>query len=138
MYDLNDIESMALCAWKEARGEGLFSCFLVLQVIYNRTKAVGFGGPSVHGVVYEKNQFTSMSVPSDPQFNIAPPPDDSLFAAIVTDVPNILAGTNDDPTHGALWYANEATMTSGWYLENIVQSGKHPVTLVYGRHVFRS
>ena len=137
IYDQNDVELMALCAWKEARGDGLYGCFLVMQVIYNRVGKPGFAH-TVHDVIMGRNQFTSMSVPSDPEFSIHPPPGDAIYAACLADAPNILAGTNDDPTHGALWYANEATATSGWYFDNIINSGNHPVTLKYGRHTFRS
>lgn len=41
----------------------------VIHVIVNR--AVSWS-KSIHEVVYGKNQFTSMSVPTDPEFNLEP------------------------------------------------------------------
>lgn len=138
LFDQNDVESMALCAWKEARGDGIFACFLVMCVIYNRVGKLGFAH-TIHDVIYGKNQFTSMSVPSDSQFNLEPPPGDTMFAACKVDATNILGGANNDPTHGALYYANEDNIDiGGWYDRNIIQKTSHPVLLKYKHHTFRA
>lgn len=138
-YTQSDVDNMALCAWKEARGEGLYGCFLVMQVIYNRSRKIGAFPPNVHDVIYQRNAFTSMSVPSDPEYNIAPetPQELELYHDLQLDAPNILVGTNDDPTKGAVFYANEDTETSGWYYENVIKNPAHPITLVYKHHTFR-
>lgn len=137
--DDNDIHSASLCAWKEARGEGLYGCFLVLDVVRNRAGAPGFG-KTIHDVVYGKNQFTSMSVPSDPEFNLEPSVDDVIFPVLLAGAPKILEDSNPatDATHGALYYSNEKTATSGWYYRNIIMNPAHPVLLVYKNHTFRA
>ena len=136
IYDQNDVDLMALCAVREAEGEGLYGCFLVMQVIYNRVGKPGFGH-TIHDVITGKNQFSSMSIPSDPRYSYHPSETNPILMGCRADAPNILVGTNDDPTHGAVYYANEATATSGWYFDNIINSGNHLVTLKYGRHTFR-
>src|SRR5208282_5429581 len=70
-YDQDDLDSLALCAWKEARGEGTPGMLAVMHVIYNRALAwYGANDPeakimgldieteAVHHAVYAKNQFT--------------------------------------------------------------------------------
>ena len=113
-YDDADIHSMVLCVWKEARGEGMLGMRAVAHVIKNRVGAIGFPA-SLHEVIYDKNQFTSMSVPTDPEFNLTAPPNDPQFAYSVAICPSVLNGDDVDPTYGAHYYENAATATSGWF-----------------------
>lgn len=113
-YDQDDIHSMALCVWKEARGEGQIGMCAVAHVIKNRVGSPGFAR-TIHDVVYGKNQFTSMSVPSDPEFNLIPPPSDPQFAYALWLCQLALQGTDIDPTRGAHYYENAETATSGWF-----------------------
>lgn len=113
-YDDQDLHSMALCVWKEARGEGQIGMQAVAHVISNRVGTPGFAR-TLHDVVYGKNQFTSMSVPHDPEFNLVPPPGDPQFSYCTTLCPQVLNKSDADPTHGAHYYENAATATSGWF-----------------------
>ena len=113
-YDDNDVHSMALCVWKEARGEGQLGMRAVAHVIKNRVGCPGFAH-NIHDVVYGKNQFTSMSVPNDPEFNLIPPPGDAQFSYAMSMCQSVLTGTDIDPTYGAHYYENAATATSGWF-----------------------
>lgn len=133
----NDIESLKLCAWKEARGEGADGIAAVMWVIKNRVGAPGFAS-SIHDVIYGKNQFTSMSVPTDPEFNLTPKPDDEVFASCDATARAVLEGLNTaDPTNGAHYYANLHNVTSGWFYEHIMMdSYNHPLTAQIGRHTF--
>lgn len=132
--DKDDLHSAALCAWKEARGEGTEGIRCVLHVISNRAHQ---WGKSVHDVIYEKNQFTSMSVPSDPEFNLQPPATFDTWIAAQDLAVKVLGGTDADPTHGALYYANLETVTSGWFHDNIVaRHDLHPILLKQGHHTF--
>lgn len=113
-YDDADIESMKLCVWKEARGEFSLGMRAVAHVIKNRVGAPGFAS-NLHDVIYGKNQFSSMSLPSDPEFDLKVPPGDLQFAYCGAMCPQVLAGEDPDPTHGAHYYENAATATSGWF-----------------------
>jgi spore germination cell wall hydrolase CwlJ-like protein len=44
----------------------------VAHVIFNRIGAPGFAG-TLHEVIYGKNQFSSMSISTDPEYNRAAP-----------------------------------------------------------------
>jgi len=141
VLDANDRYSLRLVMWKEARGSGLAACFLVGHVCLNRVGKPGFA-KTLHDVIYGKNQFTSMSVPSDPEFNLAPPANDAVWVALEHVVDNIVDA--DDPTRGALYYANPRTMQpGGWFERNISGPGPgykgtlaHPLLIVEGRHYF--
>src|SRR5207244_356263 len=105
-------------------------------VIANRVGHPGFAH-DIHGVVYGKNQFTSMSVPSDPEFNLAPKDDDPQFAYCVKLVDTVLQGTAPDVTQGAHYYENPKTATSGWFARVIVaDTVNHPLIATIGRQNF--
>lgn len=138
--DQDDIHSAALCAWKEARGEGVDGMRAVLCVLKNRVGYQGFA-KNLHDVIYGKNQFTSMSVPSDPEFNLDPEDNDSTFAAAMEMATALFGdGSNDppsDPARNAHYYANlHLTPTDGWFYKNIVLGQYHPITAQIGRHTF--
>ena len=135
-FDLDDIDNLALVTWKEARGEGLTGCRAVMHVIVNRVGTVGFA-PTLHAVIYGKNQFTSMSVSSDPEFNLQPKPDDAIYAELITLAKQVLAGLDEDITNGAHYYANLKNTTSGWFFSHIVSDKvNHPITAEIGHHTF--
>ena len=133
--DDNDIQSLALVAWKEARGEGDEGMDAVMHVIVNRVGAPGFAH-ALHDVIYGKNQFTSMSVPSDPEFNLEPKDGDSQYAFCVATAQSFQTDPADC-TKGAHYYADLQYTTSGWFFRNIVNNPTdHPHTVKIGRHDF--
>ena len=136
-FDEADVHSAALCSWKEARGEGSEGMLAVLCVLKNRVGAIGFK-PILHDVIYGKNQFTSMSVPSDPEYNLEPNPDDPDFKKASELATLVLITGTDDITHGALYYANlHHIPMDGWFYKNIVlNSIQHPISAQIGKHTF--
>jgi len=139
-YDDNDLHAMALCIWKEARGEGHDGMRAVAHVIKNRVGTPGFA-KTIHDVIFGKNQFTSMSVSSDPEFNLIPPAGDSQFAYAVAICPSVLSGDDADLTDGAHYYENAATATSGWFGRVIAGpdgfgTELHPLTASIGKQSF--
>lgn len=139
-FDNLDVDNLALVTWKEARGEGLEGCRAVMHVIVNRVGAKDFP-TTLHNVIYQKNAFTSMSVSSDPEFNLKPNVGDTIYAACENLAQLVLSGRDPDVTNGAHYYANLKNTTSGWFFRNISgPDGKgtreHPVTVTIGHHTF--
>ena len=135
-YEQNDLDNAALCVWKEARGEQQAGMRAVAHVLFNRVGAVGFPH-TLHDVVYQKNAFTSMSVSSDPEYSLMPPPNDPPYAYASQIVQAVAAGTDIDSTSHAHYYANLKNVTSGWFLNHIVKDTVlHPQTVVIGRQTF--
>jgi N-acetylmuramoyl-L-alanine amidase len=150
VLDTNDKGSLKLVAWKEARGDGLGACNLVMHVCLNRVGKTGFPA-TLHDVIYQKNAFTSMSVPSDPEFNLDPTDPSialingretisyQIWKQLQYVVDNIEG--DDDATKGALYYQNPKTANSTWFARNIAGlDGKglpnHPLLLTYMHHSF--
>lgn len=142
MLDANDKQSLRLVAWKEARADGLAACNYVMHVCLNRVGKPGFAS-NLHDVIYGKNQFSSMSVLSDPEFNLDP--EKSLGADLESwrDLQSVVDNieTDDDGTHGALFYQNPKTADSGWFERNIGGPDgqglpNHPLLLTYKHHAF--
>ena len=135
-YDTDDLQNLALCAWKEARGEGIEGMDAVMHVCVNRVGAPGFGH-TIHDVIFGKNQFTSMSVSSDPEFNLQPGDNDVMYSNAIAMAGTVLDGTETDPTHTAHYYADLKYTTSGWFFDHIVgDTVNHPQVAVIGRHTF--
>lgn len=93
----------------------------------------------VHSVVYGKNQFTSMSVPSDPEFDWKPtqPNDVAIYEACLGAAPAILARQGPDPTLRSHYYDNPKTATSSWFAQNVAaDSLNHPLKATIGGQNF--
>ena len=134
MIDPNDVHSLALVAWREAEGEGTYGCTAVMWVCRNRVGKPGFG-KTLHDVIYGKNQFTSMSVPSDPRFSVNPADGDLMWQSCQSIAQRVLEGVLPDNTGGAIFYANlKNIQPGGWFERNIVD--KYPVTKTINHHTF--
>lgn len=69
----------------------------VAHVIFNRIGAPGFAG-TLHEVIYGKNQFSSVSISTDPEYNrAAPSVTDREYASYVAakDIVNAVAAGTD-------------------------------------------
>lgn len=137
-YDSDDLQSLALCAWKEARGEGEDGMRAVMHVICNRAMKWYLNREeAIHKAVYAKNQFTSMSVPSDREFNLVPIANDRQYSYCVSMVEKVANGSDPDLTHKALYYNNSKTATSEWFVNHIVNDPKnHPKVATIGKQAF--
>jgi N-acetylmuramoyl-L-alanine amidase len=133
---MDDRDLFALCVWREARGEGEDGMRAVAHVIKNRVGYPGFG-LTLYDVIMGRNQFTSMSVSSDPEYSLQPKSDDLQFTFCQNLIPSILDNSDQDITKGAHYYANLHNCTSGWFYDTIVLDSKHhPITAQIGRHTF--
>lgn len=140
IFDDDDVKDLALMGWKEARGEGLEGVRAVMHVANNRVGSSGFPH-TLYGVIYGKNQFSSMSIQTDPQYHLSPPFGDGLWSACCRLSQAILAKQDADITLGARYYANIATATSGWFFTHIsgpdgLGVGEHKLIVKIGKHNF--
>ena len=103
----------------------------VAHVIANRVKA---NKSSWVAEICKPKQFSSMTICGDSQTVVWPAEMDvvNLYALMT----NIYNGTDPDNTNGALFYANEANVTSGWY-RDVVMTDAHPVCATVGQQTFR-
>lgn len=125
----------ALCAWREARGEGQEGVRAVLWVLYNRSVK---WNKSLTQVVIQPKQFSSMTVKGDSQTVVWPLDSDQPFQQALAMMQAIIDKTDtSDPTDGALYYANLAANVDSWFTTQIVSQPKwHKQTAVIGKHTF--
>jgi hypothetical protein len=138
ILDEDDVSNLALCAWKEARGDGDGAMQAVMHVIFNRVGVPGFSH-TIHDVIYGKNQFSSMSISTDPEYNLKPLDGDPQYAYCMG-IANAIQ-SDPDVTNGAHYYENEATATSGWFGRviagpNGTGTPLHPLVASIGHQVF--
>ena len=128
------ITLLAIMAWREARGEGQEGMRYVMHVLRNRVLAKWGDWDEC---ITKRNQFSSMGTAGDGQLIVWPDDDDIGFRQVFQKADAIFNGLDDDPTDGALYYANLKVATSGWFFTNIVgKPSEHPMTVKLGRHTF--
>ena len=135
-----DVEKalVALTAWREFRGDQYQGMSACVHVLRNR-QAKGQFHSHLQEDVTGKNQFSSMTVPGDPNLVKYPEEGEFAFEKLLSNLDDILAGKTVDITQGALYYAVPQNSTSGWFERNIVENKKeHPMTTSIGRTLFYS
>jgi len=113
----SDLNLMAHTVFAEARGEPFAGQVAVAAVILNRIRSAKFPN-TVAGNVYQPGAFTSVQ---NGQINLQPNQE------AMTAVMDAVHGW--DPSHGALYYFNPATATSGWIWSR-------PELTKIGAHIF--
>jgi hypothetical protein len=115
-YDKEDLNNAILCVWKEARGDRHAAMNAVAHVIFGMVGAAGVA-ETLHEMIYGESPFSSMSVCTDPEYNLgAPSVTDREYSSYVaaTNIVKAFAGrTDSDPTDGALYCANLKENTGG-------------------------
>lgn len=129
---------VALCAYREARGEGEQGIIGQMNVVGNRARNWYYHiADPYHYAIYLKGQFTSMSDPSDPNYRLFPADDDPIWHFCLSKAQELVIGTLPDNTCGALYYCNLKTMDQhGWFARNIIGSKAHPLLVTINHTSF--
>lgn len=90
---------LALCCWREARGESIQAQRGVIWVILNRADKPSWWGKDIVSVVLQPSQFSSFNK-GDPNALLFPQSSDIVFREIVL----LAADPGLDPTFGATHY----------------------------------
>lgn len=80
LWELYETALLALCIWREARGEGEIGMRAVACSIRNRVQRPSWWGSSFADVIGKKYQYSSMAAPGDPQLIRYPDMNDAAFA----------------------------------------------------------
>jgi spore germination cell wall hydrolase CwlJ-like protein len=99
--DLDEAHLLALCIWREARGEGMLGRRGVGCVVRNRANHGGYG-PGFAGVILKPYQFSSFNV-TDPNSTRWPTDGTIDWMGCVSEAHEVIMGC-DDVTNGALFY----------------------------------
>ena len=101
--DLSDLSLMALCCYREARGEPFDGKRGVCHVIANRAAKPGWWGRDVPSVILKPWQFSSFNT-TDPNSLIWPLDNDPAWTQCLAAAAGILVGQDPDLTSGATYY----------------------------------
>jgi len=101
--EISDLELLALCCWREARGEGMLGKRGVCHVILNRVKDGHFGGHEIHGVILKRYQFSSFNL-SDPNSDKWPVEGETSWLDCIDAAKSVIENTDEDFTRGCLFY----------------------------------
>lgn len=99
--DLDDAHLLALCIYREARGENFLGKRGVGCVVRNRVDARGYGS-GYAGVILKKFQFSSFNA-NDPNHTVWPFDGEEAWMDCLAEANEVLGGC-DDLTFGALFY----------------------------------
>lgn len=105
---------LALCLWREARGEGYDAQCGVVHTVLNRLKARTWFGASISEIVSKPWQFSSMSAPGDRQLTRFPLAGDSAFTLCLQVVEDCCNGRAPDPTRGADHFYDDSIAAPAW------------------------
>lgn len=105
---LDDTHLLALCIWREARGEGMLGRRGVGCVVRNRVNAGWLRNDTYQGVILHPYQFSSFNAPprthiSDANESLWPLDGDVNWMGCLAEANDVLAGC-DDVTNGAMFY----------------------------------
>ena len=100
---LSEADLMALCIYREARGEGMMGKRGVGHVILNRVNARSFFGHDVASVILKPYQFSSFNA-SDPNVDVWPDDADAAWIDCQAAAHQVLNWNDPDLTAGALYY----------------------------------
>jgi len=101
--ELSDLTLLALCCWREARGETFAGMRGVCHVIHNRTLKPGWWGHDWKSVILKPFQFSSFNS-SDPNSYKWPEDDAPSWTACMAAASAIYTGQDEDLTEGATYY----------------------------------
>lgn len=119
---------LALCVWREARGEPQLGWIAVAWVIKNRMIR---RKQTAYKVITARLQFSSMTAPKDPELGFWPMENDSIWISIQAECMGVMHGIIPDPTNGATsYYASYISFPPDWNMTELVQTAK------IGRHLF--
>ena len=127
---------IALCAWREMRGDQYPGMSAIVHVLVNRQKKGWFRSHLAEDVE-GRNQFSSMVIKGDPNLVKYPEATEQPFLTLLKNLDVILTGQTVDVVDGALYYGNLRYVTSGWFISEIVNKPQeHPRTTTIGGTVF--
>lgn len=105
---------LAVCVWREARGQSIAAKQAVAWVVNNRALNPGWwGGPSIPSVVLQPWQFSSFNS-GDPNAIKWPMPSDQTWIDSLNVATGVLGGTLDDVTSGATSYYDDSIPPPSW------------------------
>jgi N-acetylmuramoyl-L-alanine amidase len=115
-----DVFMLALCLWREARGEGRTGMIAVGCVVRNR---VIRDGQSYYAETVRRLQFSSLTAKGDPELTLWPVENDPSWQTAQALAQSIISEDVQDITGGAtLYYATSIPFPATWNRSKVKQT----------------
>jgi len=101
--DLSDLSLLALCCYREARGETIYAKRAVCHVIKNRTLKPGWWGSDWKSVILKPYQFSSFNS-NDHNTYVWPVDNEASWTDCLAAASAVMVGDDPDVTEGAEFY----------------------------------
>lgn len=138
--DAYSLSLLALCIYREARGEPFAAKRGVASVVRNRVQHPGWWGKSYASVISKRAQFSAMTIPGDPNLVVWPREDEPAWKDCLAIAAATILGNAPDNTNGATHYfAPKSLPFVPKWAQDPADSGKINeilVTVRIGAHVF--
>jgi N-acetylmuramoyl-L-alanine amidase len=123
-----DTTLLALCMWREARGEGRAGMEAVGCALRNR---VNRDKSSYYAEATKRLQFSSITAPGDPELGLWPSVSDAQWQIALVLAGDMGSNVIEDVTQGAtLYYADSIPFPRTWDRSKVRE------TVKIGRHIF--
>jgi N-acetylmuramoyl-L-alanine amidase len=118
-YDCWNIALLALCIWREARGEILAAKKGVAWSVKNRVDHPSWWGDSYHTVILKPKQYSSFN-PGDVNAVKFPDEHDTAWQACLQIALSVYTGESTDNTDGADHYYDTSIPAPSWTAPPVV------------------
>ena len=105
---------LALCIWREARGESYDAKCGVGYSILNRMKSSTWSGTTVMGVIFQRLQYSSLTHSEDPQLVNWPQDNHPHWEECLRIADGVLAGSIESPVGKADSYHDTSIKPPAW------------------------
>lgn len=113
-----DVAFLALCLWREARGE-THECKVALAwSIMNRVAAKQWGN-TIMSVIFQRLQYSSLTYKGDPQLVLWPQDSDASWQTCLKVADETLEGLNINPIDGADSYHDISISPPDWAKKSV-------------------
>lgn len=122
----SDMIFLALCLWREGRGESYKARMAIAFCVMNRVENPSWWGRDVHSVVFKKWQFSSLTDVRDRQLTVWPRANDKTWGECIQIASDVLYGCAINPVPGADSYYDISIPPPYWAKDNtfVEQIGK--------------
>ena len=109
-----NVFALALCIWREARGESFEAKLAVGYVVITRANlSRWWGGPSITSVIFHKEQFSSLTHAGDPNLTQWPSDTDTTWGDSINAAKQAIAKSAVNPAPDADSYVS-GTVEPEW------------------------
>jgi N-acetylmuramoyl-L-alanine amidase len=118
-----DTVFLALCLWREARGEAREAKIAVAHSVLNRISSPSWGN-TIPAVIFQRLQYSSLTHDRDPQLTNWPQPSDASWQECLAVADMVISGQIPSPIEDADSYHDISISPPNWTANFVKQIGR--------------